>query len=101
MHLLWAGTNSNKMDELQKKHFEEKGELVYKSKTDQEKVRENIEANRRAVLEQKRIDARRESLDTACRIYAANRKTEIVKSAEDIMVDADKIYEWLTAVIKD
>ncbi len=96
MHLLWAGTNQNKMDELQKKHFEEKGEILYKGKTDKEKVRENIEANRKAMLEQKRIDARRESLDSACRIYAANRK-ECVKTPEEVLKDADKIYEWLIA----
>lgn len=69
--------------------------------TEQEKIRENIKAQREAMLEQKRIDARRESLDTACRIYAANRKTDIVKSPDDILVDAGKIYDWLIAEMKE
>jgi len=69
--------------------------------TEQEKIRENIKAQREAMLEQKRIDARRESLDTACRIYAANRKTDIVKSPDDILIDAGKIYDWLIAEMKE
>jgi len=69
--------------------------------TEQEKIRENIKAQREAMLEQKRIDARRESLDTARRIYAANRKTDIVKSPDDILIDAGKIYDWLIAEMKE